>query len=208
MPRRKYGLLIIISGPSGVGKGTICEALIKRHQPYIKPSISATTRPPRAGEVDGREYNFISQEAFESMIEGGEFLEYMRLFNNRYYGTPKAFVEEERLAGNDILLEIDVNGAMMVKSACPDALLVFIAPPSMAELHARLSKRGTEEVADVAQRLKTAMEEVKFMDQYEYVVVNDELTRAVDEASAIIFAEKHRVSRNRDFIKKLQGETI
>ncbi len=208
MPRRKHGLLIIISGPSGVGKGTICDALLKRHQPYMKPSISSTTRPPRSGEVDGREYNFISQEAFESMIARGEFLEYMRLFNNRYYGTPKAFVEEERLAGNDILLEIDVNGAMMVKDACPDALLVFIAPPSMAELHARLTTRGTEDAADVEQRLKTAVEEVKFMDKYEYIVVNDELIRAVDEASAIIFSEKNRVSRNSEFIKKLQEEKI
>lgn len=207
MPKRKRGLLIIISGPSGAGKGTICSALIKRHEPHMKFSISATTRPRRAGETE-QDYVFITKDEFEKMIQRGEFLEHMQLFGNHYYGTPKARVNEERDEGNDILLEIDVNGAMMVKSACPDALLVFIAPPSMAELRSRLTSRGTETFEDIDKRTQTALKEMMFMQQYEYVVINDVLEKAVVEVSSIVEAEKHRVNRNLDFIDRIQREKI
>ena len=159
MRESKKGLLIVISGPSGVGKGSIINVLLERRS-NAKLSVSATTRSPRPGEIDGVHYFFIDEPTFKSMIERNEFLEYMHVFNTHYYGTPRSFVLEELEAGNDVILDIDVQGAMKVKASYPDAVLVFIAPPSMSELKERLLGRGTETPEQVERRVNTAFEEL------------------------------------------------
>ena len=194
MADKAKGVLLVLSGPSGVGKGTVCKELLKRN-PQVKLSVSATTRAPRPGEVEGVSYFFKTREEFERMIADGEFLEYMDVFGMNYYGTPRAYVEEQLASGNDILLEIDVKGAMNVKRQCPEAVLVFIAPPSLETLKARLVGRGTERQEALERRTSEAFAELKLMPQYDYIVVNDMLSTAVDEVETIIRAERLRVSR-------------
>ena len=204
MTQNRKGLLLVISGPAGVGKGTINLSLISRNSD-IRMSVSATTRQPRPGEIDGVHYFFKTEEEFQKMIESGAFLEYMRVFNTHYYGTPKSFVEQELYEGRSVILEIDVQGAMRVKAAYPDAVLIFIAPPSMSELKSRLIHRGTESSEAIDRRFETAYQEMKYIDRYDYVVVNDILDLAIARTEDIIVAERCRVTRNSELIEKLQG---
>lgn len=204
MKQNRKGLLLVISGPAGVGKGTINLSLISRNSD-IRMSVSATTRAPRPGEIDGVHYFFKSEEEFQKMIESGAFLEYMRVFNTHYYGTPKSFVEQELAEGRSVILEIDVQGAMRVKAAYPDAVLIFIAPPSMSELKSRLIHRGTESSEAIERRFETAYQEMGLVERYDYVVVNDILDQAIARTEDIIVAERCRVSRNGELIEKLKG---
>lgn len=204
MKQNRKGLLLVISGPAGVDKGTINLSLISRNSD-IRMSVSATTRAPRPGEIDGVHYFFKSEEEFQKMIESGAFLEYMRVFNTHYYGTPKSFVEQELAEGRSVILEIDVQGAMRVKAAYPDAVLIFIAPPSMSELKSRLIHRGTESSEAIERRFETAYQEMGLVERYDYVVVNDILDQAIARTEDIIVAERCRVSRNGELIEKLKG---
>lgn len=180
----KKGRLIIISGPSGAGKGTVL-AEVFRQKPSLKYSVSATTRAPRPGEQDGVAYFFISRAEFEGKIHRGEMLEYTTYCEN-YYGTPADFVEDQRLKGYDIVLEIEPSGAMQVKEKCPDAMLIFILPPSLEELEKRLSGRGTEKPEVVAARIAKARDEMAKTDCYDYTVVNDDIAVAADKIQQII----------------------
>lgn len=204
MKQTRKGLLLVVSGPAGVGKGTINLSLISRNSD-IRMSVSATTRSPRPGEIDGVHYFFKTDVEFQKMIESGAFLEYMRVFNTHYYGTPKSFVEQELAEGRSVILEIDVQGAMRVKAAYPDAVLIFIAPPSMSELKSRLIHRGTESSEAIERRFETAFQEMELVDRYDYVVVNDILDLAIARTEDIIVAERCRVSRNGELIEKLKG---
>ncbi len=194
MKDSRRGLLLVISGPSGVGKGTVNKGLMSRN-PNMKMSVSATTRAKRPGEVEGVSYFFKTREEFEKMIKLDAFLEYMDVFGANYYGTPRAYVDEELASGNDIILEIDVKGAMNVKRMCPDAVMIFIAPPSMSELKTRLIGRATETPDAVERRFQTAFEEMKRIPQYDYVVVNDVLDKAITNVESIITAERLKTSR-------------
>ncbi len=204
MARKRKGLLLIVSGPAGVGKGTVNAALMAKH-PEIRMSVSATTRAPRPGEIDGVHYFFKSKEEFDRMIEEDAFLEYMHVFGMNYYGTPKAFVEAEREKGNHVILEIDVQGAKKVKAACPDAVMIFIAPPSLSILKERLVGRGTETQESIDKRTATALEELKALPGYDYMVINDVVEEAVGEMEAILTAELLRTGRNTELITKLNG---
>lgn len=204
MKQTREGLLLVVSGPAGVGKGSINNALIKRNRD-IRMSVSATTRAPRPGEINGVHYFFKTEEEFKKMIGEGAFLEYMRVFNTHYYGTPKSFVEQELHEGRSVLLEIDVQGAMHVKEAYPDAVLIFIAPPSMSELKNRLIGRGTESAESVERRFETAYRELNYIKKYDYVVVNDILDLAIARVEHIISAERCRSVRNGELIEKLSG---
>ena len=208
MARKRKGLLIVVSGPAGVGKGTVNAALMAKH-PEIKMSVSATTRAPRPGEIDGVHYFFKTKEEFDRMIGDNAFLEYMHVFGMNYYGTPKAFVEAEREKGNHVILEIDVQGAKKVKAACPDAVMIFIAPPSLSILKDRLVGRGTETQESIDKRTATALEELRSLPDYDYMVINDVVEEAVGEMEAILTAELLRTGRNTELITKLNGgETI
>ena len=197
----KRGILTVISGFSGVGKGTIVKKLLNDHDQYAL-SISATTRAPRAGEQEGREYFFKTREEFESMIQHHAFIEYAQFVNN-YYGTPKAYVEEKLSEGKDVILEIEIQGAMKIKAQFPDALTLFVVPPSPDVLKERLTGRGTESADVIASRLQRAVEEAKGMDQYEYLVVNDDLDTCVKEVHSIIQSEHFKSSRNIEFRENL-----
>ena len=179
----KKGKFIIISGPSGVGKGTICDVLLKELNAWF--SVSMTTRNMREGEVDGVNYYFISKEEFRKRIEDGQLLEY-NIYNDNYYGTPKDKVLEKLAEGTNVFLEIDVNGAKNIKNIFPDALLIYIAPPSIEELTDRLINRGTEDLETIENRIKIANDELKQIDFYDYVVVNDDLEEAISKVRNII----------------------
>ena len=181
------GKFIVVSGPSGVGKGTICNRLMKELKAWY--SVSTTTRAPREGEVDGVNYYFVSKEEFKKRIAKGEFLEY-NYYNDNYYGTSKKIVLEKMNEGINVFSEIDVNGAHNIKKIFPDALLIYIAPPSMEELKKRLIGRGTEDIEKIEARLKIAEEEMKEIDFYDYVVVNDDLETAINEVRKIILKEE------------------
>ncbi|MDD6888021.1 MAG: guanylate kinase [bacterium] len=200
----RKGLLLVVSGPAGVGKGTIDRVLLERNT-NMRLSVSATTRAPRPGEIDGVHYFFISDDKFKEMVENNEFLEYMHVFNLHYYGTPRSFVEEEIAMGHDVLLEIDVQGAMRVREAYPGAVLVFIAPPSMGKLKSRLVGRGTETPEVIERRFQTAFSELEYMKKYDYIVVNDVLDVAISHMEHIIDAEKCRSERNDELVNKLLG---
>ncbi len=179
-------LLIVLSGPSGVGKGTIVNELLQSGGYAL--SVSCTTRAPRTGEVDGKSYFFISKEEFESKIKSGGFLEYSNHFEN-YYGTPKAFVEKQ-LEVSDVILEIEVDGALQVKNALPQALLIMVLPPDEKELEARLLKRGSEDSETIAKRISRMQYEISKKDKYDYVVINDDLSKAIEEIKNIIANKK------------------
>ena len=200
----RKGLLLVVSGPAGVGKGTIDRVLLERNT-NMRLSVSATTRAPRPGEIDGVHYFFISDDKFKEMVENNEFLEYMHVFNLHYYGTPRSFVEEEIAMGHDVLLEIDVQGAMRVREDYPGAVLVFIAPPSMGKLKSRLVGRGTETPEVIERRFQTAFSELEYMKKYDYIVVNDVLDVAISHMEHIIDAEKCRSERNDELVNKLLG---
>ena len=175
----KEGILIVVSGFSGAGKGTIMKALLERYDNYAL-SISATTRNPRPGEEEGKAYFFKTTEEFEKMIAQDDLIEYAMYVGN-YYGTPKAYVEEQLCAGKDVILEIEIQGALKVKEKFPNTLLLFVTPPSAEELRKRLEGRGTETQEVIDGRMKRAIEEAEYMDQYDYLVVNDELDVCVEE---------------------------
>lgn len=202
MVQHDKGLLIVLSGPSGVGKGVICNSLLGRN-PNMKFSVSATTRARRPGEVEGVNYFYKTREEFFAMIENNEFLEYMEVFGANYYGTPRSYVEQELQMGHDIILDIDVKGAMNVKKAYPDAVSIFIAPPSMEILKARLIGRGTESEEAVERRFNTAFTEMRRIPEYDYVVVNDVIERAVLSVEAILRGEKCSTRRSQDLIEDL-----
>jgi len=195
MKEQRNGLLLVVSGPSGVGKGTLDQALMDRNS-HIKMSVSATTRTPRPGEIDGVHYFFKSEEEFKAMVDRGEFLEYIHVFGSKYYGTPRSFVEQQLSNGYDVILEIDVQGAMKVKQAFPDAVLIFITAPSMSEIKSRLIGRGTETMEQVEKRFATAFEEIKMIPHYDYVIVNDVVDKAVHHMEAIMEAERCRTARS------------
>ncbi|WP_128894312.1 guanylate kinase [Longirhabdus pacifica] len=181
------GLLIVLSGPSGVGKGTVCAALRKKMTNLVY-SISATTRSPRKGEQDSVNYFFKSKQEFEDMIGRGEMLEWAKYVDN-YYGTPAKFVEETTESGKDIILEIDVKGAMQVKEKCPNGVFIFLVPPSLNELRSRIENRGTENEATIQSRMVVAKEEINRLKSYDYVVVNDQIELASSRIESIIEAE-------------------
>lgn len=194
------GLLIVVSGPSGTGKGTVCGELLASTE--LAYSISATTRSPRAGEVDGKNYYFLTREEFERRIEAGDFLEYADVYGN-YYGTPLGEIEKRLSAGEDILLEIDTQGALNVMEKCPDALFIFLLPPSIAELERRIKGRGTETAESLAKRLGSARAEIAIGKKYNYVVVNDTVKNAVARIQSIITAEHCRVDKNENLFEEL-----
>ena len=200
----RKGSLIIISGFSGAGKGTVVKALTAAHDNYAL-SISATTRDPREGEVNGREYFFKTTEEFEELIRQDALYEYAQ-YVSHYYGTPKAYVQEQREAGKDVILEIEVQGALAVKKMDPEALLLFVTPPSAQELKRRLVARGTESMEVILQRLARAREEAKLMDQYDYLVINDDLNACVEEIHRLVMRERLRMQENLDFVEKIRGE--
>lgn len=201
----KKGILIVICGPSGVGKGTICKKFLTKNTD-IKLSISATTRSPRAGEEHGVSYYFLDAQKFEDMIEKDEFLEYARVYDNGY-GTPKKAVFENLEKGEDVLLEIDIQGAMQVKEKYPDGVFIFILPPSLEELKNRIVKRGSETEESFKKRFGSAFSEISKIENFDYYLVNNDLDKAVGQLESIIMAEKNRVSRYKDCIlKKFEEE--
>ena len=199
------GILVVVSGFSGAGKGTVMKRLMEKYDDYAL-SVSATTRKPRPGEEDGREYFFRTRDEFEKLIEEDALLEYAQYVEN-YYGTPRSYVEEQLQAGRNVILEIEIQGAMKIKEKIPEALLVFVTPPTVEELERRLTGRGTETAQVIADRLARAGEEAKGMDQYDYILVNDTVEECVDHLHQIIVSEHSRVSRNAEFIADIQKQT-
>ena len=198
------GILMVISGFSGAGKGTLVKKLLSEYDNYAL-SISMTTRQPREGEEDGREYFFRTREQFEENIAKNGFIEYAQYCGN-YYGTPKAYVEEQMQAGKDVILEIEIQGAMKIKEQFPESLLLFVTPPSAEELQKRLVGRGTETADVIAQRLARAYEESEGMDAYDYIVVNDDLDECAAAVQKYVEAAKNVPSRRVEFIKEIREE--
>jgi len=205
MKLNQKGLLIVLSGPSGVGKGTVREALFRQKGHDLLYSVSMTTRPPREGEVHGREYFFISPEEFRERIKNNKFMEYAEFVGNMY-GTPADIVEKHLQEGKEVVLEIDVQGALQVKAKMPDAVFIFIAPPSFQALKNRLLQRGTEDDENIQKRLAKARRELDFAPAYDYIVVNDEVNNAADRIMAIIRAEHAKCSRSLEGYFKLLEE--
>lgn len=199
----KKGVLIVISGFSGVGKGTVVKKLIEKYNYSL--SISATTREPRPGEVDGKDYYFKTVAEFENLIDYNGFIEWAQYVEN-YYGTPRKFVEDEIDKGNNVILEIEVQGAMRVKEQYPNAVLIFLTAPDAKSLKERLEGRGTEEAKVIAKRLKRAYEETDDMSYYDYLVVNDDLDTCVENVNAVIVAEGFKTSNNQEYITKTKNE--
>ena len=198
------GIIIVVSGFSGAGKGTVMKALTAKYDKYAL-SISATTRNPRPGEENGREYFFVSNEEFEKLIEENGLIEHAG-YVDHYYGTPRKFVEDQLDAGKDVILEIEIQGALQIKEQYPEAVLLFIMPPSAMELKKRLTGRGTETEEVIAQRLKRAKEESVGIEKYDYIVVNDDLDECVEQVHDIISAAHMAPSRNLDFINTIRNE--
>lgn len=201
---RHKGILIVVSGFSGAGKGTLMKRLVQDYDSYAL-SISATTRSPRPGEEDGREYFFLQKEQFEQKIAENGLIEYARYCDN-YYGTPRKYVEEQLAQGKDVILEIEIQGALKVKKQYPDALLLFVMPPSAAELRSRLVGRGTETPEVIEKRMHRAVEEAEGIENYEYLVVNDDLDTCVRQLHEIIKAAHNTPLRNEEFIEKMRKE--
>lgn len=202
---KNKGILTVVSGFSGSGKGTIMKELMANYSETYALSISATTRAPRSGETHGKEYFFVSKEEFEAMIEREELIEYAQYVNN-YYGTPKDYVFEQLENGKDVILEIEIQGALKVKEKYPDTLLLFVSPPDAAELKKRLTNRGTEDAATIASRLSRAWQEAQGVENYDYFVVNDVLDECVKKVHAIIQNEHARVFRNQELIDTIKNE--
>ena len=201
--RAKKGVLAIISGPSGSGKGTIVEKLVKEKNYAL--SISATTRKPRDYEVDGVHYFFRTKEEFLEMRDNGKLLEWAEFCGN-FYGTPKEYVEEQLETGKNVILEIEVQGALQVKKIYPSAVLIFLIPPTLEELGNRLVNRGTEDKETINRRICRALEEMELVDQYDYVVVNEQVEEAVADVETILRAESMKCVRNQDIKKIFKGE--
>lgn len=199
------GILIVVSGFSGAGKGTIMRALLDKYEETYALSVSATTRDPRPGEVEGREYFFRTAEEFEKMIAKEDLIEYAKYVDN-YYGTPRTYVEEQLERGRDVILEIEIQGALKVKEKFPETLLLFVTPPSAAELKRRLEGRGTETPEVIASRMKRAREEAEYMDRYDYLIINDDLNECVEEMHQIIQGEHRRSYRNNAFMEHMKED--
>lgn len=192
--QKEKGTLVVISGPSGAGKDTIINEVIKKEKINAWVSISMTSRHLRGNEVDGKDYFFVTKEEFEDNIKKGNFLEYAK-YNDNYYGTPKNKIEDYLNKGIDVILNIEIQGALQIKELIKDALFIFIMPPSMEELKRRLINRGTDSSEKILSRFKTAYQEINDVTKYNYVVVNDDLDKAVDKVEAILISEKCRVDR-------------
>ena len=208
----KKGVLTVVSGFSGAGKGTLMKAIVEKYAYAL--SISATTRSPRAGEEHGREYYFLTKQEFESMIEKDQLIEWAKYVDN-YYGTPKEYVEKQLAEGKNVILEIEIQGALDVKKRFPDALLLFVTPPSAVELKQRLVHRGTEDMETINKRMKRAAEESQYMNQYDYILINDKMEDCVEQMNAIInqaadcLQKGEKFKAEEDFtplIDKLQSE--
>ena len=206
MKLNRRGLLVVLSGPSGVGKGTIRKALFEMPEQEFVYSVSMTTRPPRPGEIDGVDYYFVSREEFERQIANGNMLEYAEFVGN-YYGTPKDKVEEQLNVGKEVILEIEVNGALQVREKCKDAVFVFIVPPTRQALYDRLMNRGTESEEVILARIAKANKEFRLAHQYDYIVVNDEVYNAADRIMAIIRSEHAKTFRSiHQYLKLIEEE--
>ena len=200
----RQGILIVVSGFSGAGKGTIMRELLKRYEQYAL-SVSATTRAPREGEEEGKDYFFKTREAFERMIADDELVEYA-CYVNHYYGTPRAYVEETLSRGRDVILEIEIQGALKIKERFPEALLIFVMPPSADELKRRLVGRGTETMEVIDKRMRRAGQEAAGITSYDYILINDALDQCVEEMHQLIQAQHKRVSQNLEFIQQMKSE--
>lgn len=194
------GLLIVISGFSGAGKGTLIRRLMETHDHYVL-SVSMTTRAPREGEENGREYFFTDEAHFREMIDRNGFLEHA-VYSGNHYGTPRAYVEERLSAGMDVLLEIEVQGALQIRERFPEALLIYVVTPTVADLRARLEGRGTETPEAIARRLRRAADEADALDAYEYIVINDDASRCAEEIHGIVQGARRATGRNRAFIEE------
>lgn len=194
----KKGLLLVISGPSGTGKGTICKKYLEKNE-NVKLSVSATTRKPREGEVEGVSYYYKTKQDFEDMINNNEFLEYASIYDN-YYGTPKKTIFDELEKGNDVILEIEMQGAMQVKKAYPEAVCIFILPPSLLELKNRIVGRGTETPEQIEKRFNSAYDEIKKLGDYDYFIFNNVVEKSVEEIHGIVYSEKNKVIRYKNEI--------
>ncbi len=201
---KNKGILIVVSGFSGAGKGTLMKKLVQEYDNYAL-SVSATTRAPRDGEEDGREYFFLSKEDFERKIEQNGLIEYACYCGN-YYGTPRDYVEKQLDAGRDVILEIEIQGALKVRKQFPTSLLLFVMPPSVQELKRRLTGRGTETAEVIEKRMVRAAEEAEGIEEYDYIVVNDDLETCVRELHEIIVAAHNTPYRNEEFIEKIREE--
>ncbi|POH19375.1 guanylate kinase [Fructilactobacillus sanfranciscensis] len=202
----KRGMLIVLSGPSGVGKGTVRKALFEDPEVDFNYSISMTTRNPREGEKNGVDYYFVSKEQFEEKIKNGEMLEYAKYVDN-YYGTPLNYVNEQLNAGHDVFLEIEVNGALQVRANCPDGVFIFLTPPDIKELRSRLVGRGTDDLEVINKRIQKASKEIRMMQNYDYAIVNDKIKNAVEQIKDIVKSERLKVNRVMpDYIDSLGDE--
>lgn len=201
----KRGILIVVSGFSGAGKGTVMKRLMEKYSDAYALSVSMTTRQARNQEVDGVHYFFVNKETFEDTIEKDGFIEYARYCDN-YYGTPRAYVEEKLNEGKNVILEIEIQGALLVKEKFPETLLLFITPPNAIELKHRLVGRNTETMEQIEARLTRAIDEAPIMDKYDYIVINDEVEKCVDKIHELVDAARHSTIRNREFIERMKEE--
>ncbi|MBQ1190362.1 MAG: guanylate kinase [Lachnospiraceae bacterium] len=201
---KQQGILAVVSGFSGAGKGTLMKALLEKYDNYAL-SISATTRRPREGEVHGREYFFMSVDEFEALIANDQLIEHAKYVSN-YYGTPRSYVEEKMAEGKDVILEIEIQGALKVKEKFPETLLIFVVPPSAEELKKRLIGRGTETMEVIEQRMNRATEEAEAMDAYDYILVNDDLNKAVESLHNLIQSQHMQARCNAELIKTMKEE--
>lgn len=201
----KKGLLLVVSGPSGTGKGTICKDIVAKHED-INLSISATTRNPRVGEVEGKSYFFKTKEEFEAMVDRGEFLEHAMIYDN-YYGTPKKAIFDELDMGRDVILEIEMQGAMQIKEVYPQAVFIFVLPPSLQELRNRIVGRGTETEEQIEKRFNSAYDEIKLLGDYDYFIFNNIVEKSAEEILNILEVEKNKVSRyKKDILDMFEKE--
>ena len=205
--QKEKGLLIVVSGPSGAGKDSIINEVLKKKETNAWVSISMTSRQPRGQEENGKDYFFVTREEFEENIQKGNLLEYAE-YNGNYYGTPKHKIDEYLDKGIDVILIIEIQGALQIKELIPEALFIFIMPPSMEELKKRLVNRGTDSEDKIISRFKTAYQEINEVTKYNYVVINDELDKATDKVSAILMAEKCRVDRIEEVFLNSQEEAL
>ena len=201
---KQQGILAVVSGFSGAGKGTLMKELLRRYDNYAL-SISATTRQPREGEKDGEDYFFLSKDKFQQMIEEGQLIEYAQ-YVNHYYGTPKSYVEQKMAEGKDVILEIEIQGALKVKKRFPEALLVFVTPPSAEELRRRLVGRGTETIEVINARLRRAAEEASGMEAYDYLLINDEIDTCVQQMHQLIQLQHRKTGYHLDFLSRMREE--
>ena len=200
----QQGILVVVSGFSGAGKGTLMKELLKRYDNYAL-SVSATTRQPREGEKDGEDYFFVNREYFQQMIEEGRLVEYAQ-YVNHYYGTPRDYVEKKMAEGKDVILEIEIQGALKVQKRFPDALLIFVTPPSAGELRRRLVGRGTETIEVINARLRRAAEEASGMEAYDYLLINDEIDACVEQMHQLITLQHSKTCYHLDFLSRMREE--